>query len=245
MNSLSKINIVWLKRDLRLQDHEALRQASQFDTQTLLLYNLEPMILKDAHYSQRHFQFIYQSIEDLNKQLKEYNTHILFISENMLSALLKLNKLFDIQNIFSHQETGIKITYVRDKHVATFCKNNEIQWSECQNNGVWRAKKDRKDWLKDWYAFMKSPLIETKLSEINFMGSQEISKLQSQFKEYPKPKINPHFQEGGELKAQEVLQSFLQERVALYSKSISKPAESRTGCSRLSAHLAWGNLSIR
>ena len=41
------------------------------------------------------------------------------------------------------------------------------------------------------------------------------------------------------------MKSFLTERVADYSKSISKPEESRKGCSRLSPYLAWGNLSLR
>lgn len=39
--------------------------------------------------------------------------------------------------------------------------------------------------------------------------------------------------------------SFLHERFALYAQSISKPLESRRGCSRLSPYLAWGCLSIR
>jgi len=41
------------------------------------------------------------------------------------------------------------------------------------------------------------------------------------------------------------MDSFMTERVALYAKSISKPLESRRGCSRLSPYLAWGCLSIR
>ena len=246
MTSLPKINIIWLKRDLRIRDNNVFYEASKSPSiTTLLLYNLEPMILKDAHYSERHFQFIHQSIDDLNNQLASFNTHILFISENMISALLKLNQLFDIVTIFSHIETGLKITYDRDKHVANFCRNNDIEWKETQNNGVWRGRKNRKEWLKEWYAYMAQPQIDTKLENINFINSEEIKQLSKTFHSYTQPKTNPTFQEGGELKAHKVLASFVNERAALYSKSISKPAESRIGCSRISTYLAWGNLSIR
>jgi deoxyribodipyrimidine photo-lyase len=42
-----------------------------------------------------------------------------------------------------------------------------------------------------------------------------------------------------------VLNEFVFGRIRAYSASISKPEASREGCSRLSAHLAWGNLSVR
>jgi deoxyribodipyrimidine photo-lyase len=41
------------------------------------------------------------------------------------------------------------------------------------------------------------------------------------------------------------MKSFLTDRVQHYSKSISKPEESRKGCSRLSPYIVWGNLSLR
>jgi len=46
-------------------------------------------------------------------------------------------------------------------------------------------------------------------------------------------------------RAERVLYSFLTERIKGYAQSISKPLASRKGCSRISPHLAWGNLSIR
>ncbi|MCL4130330.1 UNVERIFIED_CONTAM: hypothetical protein GTU68_038790 [Idotea baltica] len=41
------------------------------------------------------------------------------------------------------------------------------------------------------------------------------------------------------------MNTFLWSRVSKYSASISKPEASRTGCSRLSPYLAWGNITIR
>jgi deoxyribodipyrimidine photo-lyase len=52
-------------------------------------------------------------------------------------------------------------------------------------------------------------------------------------------------QAGGPNQAQQVLNSFLNDRGWGYQKFISKPEQSRTHCSRLSPYLAWGNLSMR
>ena len=240
-----KISILWFKRDLRLQDHQALVEAVKFKLPIILLYNFEPMLLNDAHYDDRHFQFVWQSIQDINKQLKKYKTSVFVVSQNMILSLIELSKLYDIQRIFSHEETGIAITYKRDKSVKEFCKNNDIIWEEFQNNGVQRGRKNRKNWAKEWHQFMESPQENIVFDKTCFIPTSELNKHKDRFQSYKAKKTNKSFQDGGELKAHETLQSFLNERISLYAKSISKPEESRTGCSRLSPYLAWGNLSIR
>ncbi|MFP3355535.1 deoxyribodipyrimidine photo-lyase, partial [Pseudoalteromonas sp. SIMBA_153] len=61
-----KINIVWFKRDLRLSYHQPLKHAFSNGLPTLLLYKFEPLLLEDAHYKERHWRFVYQSLCDLN-----------------------------------------------------------------------------------------------------------------------------------------------------------------------------------
>jgi deoxyribodipyrimidine photo-lyase len=56
---------------------------------------------------------------------------------------------------------------------------------------------------------------------------------------------NKNFQEGGEYWAWRYLENFIKERYVNYNKHISKPLLSRTGCSRLSPYLAYGNISMR
>jgi deoxyribodipyrimidine photo-lyase len=69
------INIVWLKRDLRLQDHEPLFLANQQIEPFIILYIFEPSLIKNPHYDDRHWRFIQQSHKDidfvLNKNQKK------------------------------------------------------------------------------------------------------------------------------------------------------------------------------
>ncbi|MFT6206586.1 MAG: deoxyribodipyrimidine photo-lyase, partial [Colwellia sp.] len=61
-NSLadSEVNIVWLKRDLRLSDHQPLSESTQSGL-TLVYYVFEPLLIADPHYDERHWRFIWQS----------------------------------------------------------------------------------------------------------------------------------------------------------------------------------------
>ena len=150
------INIVWLKRDLRLIDNEAIRNALSEPLKVLLIYILEPSIENDIHYSERHFRFIKQSILEMNSLLTEYNTEILTIHSDVIQSLQSISEYYNISNIFSHQETGIKITYDRDKAVAKYCKNKNIKWIENINNGVFRGITNRKKWRRTWEEYMLS-----------------------------------------------------------------------------------------
>ena len=85
MSNKEHINVVWLKRDLRLQDNEAISNALKSKNRTLLLYVFENILLNDNHYSERHFNFIKESIKDLNNQLKPYNTKVLTVNSDIIS----------------------------------------------------------------------------------------------------------------------------------------------------------------
>ena len=47
------INLVWLKRDLRLSDHSPILEASTDKLPIVILYNFDNDLLNDEHYSQR------------------------------------------------------------------------------------------------------------------------------------------------------------------------------------------------
>lgn len=120
------MNIVWFKRDLRLYDNEALYRALEAPGKVLLLYILEPSLQNDSHYSQRHFDFIKQSLAELQTELLPYHTQILVVEEEAVVVFKKLIETLSIRGIYSHQETGLKVTYDRDLAVAEMLKEHGI-----------------------------------------------------------------------------------------------------------------------
>lgn len=239
--SKTKVSVVWLKRDLRLHDHAPLSKAIEVGHPIILLYCFEPSLLRHSDYSQRHWQFIYQSIQQLNQQLRSLGGSVLSIQLEVIDFLNLLKDMVDIKGLYSHQETGVRTTFERDKAVAKWCKQKEIPWQEFPQFGVQRGRKNRKGWSDEWHRQMLAKQVNPNLKKAKFFSPLPIESSWPSFLDNP----SDEFQPGGELQGKTLLQSFLKERGKNYSKHISKPLESCESCSRLSAHLAWGNLSLR
>ena len=126
MNSKETINVIWLKRNLRLQDNEAISNALDSGYRCLLLFVFEPKLLNDEHYSERHWSFIKQSLADINAQLQSYQSKVLCVESDIVAVCNLIQEHYRIENIYSHQETGIRITYDRDKAFKRYCKNLKI-----------------------------------------------------------------------------------------------------------------------
>lgn len=237
-----KINIVWFKRDLRLSDHQPLKNAFSNGLPTLLVYNFEPLLLDDAHYNERHWRFVYQSICDLNTQLARFNSRVYIFNEDMQTLLESLHSQFEITNIFSHQEIGLNNTFERDIAIKAWCQHHHINWLESPTGAVIRGKKNRRNWNERWQQTMQAPIAIPNWKQIKplTLTDYRTPALPSAYTQ-----DNEHFQQGGPRLAREVMQSFFAERGKGYQKGISSPSLSRTYCSRLSPYLAWGNISLR
>ena len=116
MNKVEKqdIAIVWLKRDLRLTDHEPLFLAQQQGLPFLLVYCFEPSVMHYDDSDTRHWRFVYQSLQDMQLKLDGIHARIHVFHQEVVPVFQALNQQYNIKAIFSHQEIGNKITYDRD-----------------------------------------------------------------------------------------------------------------------------------
>jgi deoxyribodipyrimidine photo-lyase len=238
------INIVWLKRDLRLQDHEPLHKAEQARIPYIIIYLFEPSIIEYPDTSPRHLQFVYHSIKSLDKRLQSYNRRIDVFYSQAIDVFTFLRNNFSIKHLFSYQESGTQITWQRDKQIKKFCNDNQIIWNESQRDGIIRGIKNRDNWNKRWHATMHQSVIQNNYSKSNINKLEHSYHLPLEFasklEDYPK-----QYQPAGEENSWRYLHSFTQKRGFNYHRHISKPTESRIACSRLSPYLAWGNISIK
>ena len=231
------INIFWFKRDLRLIDNEPLNNAVSQKEKLLLIYCFEPSLKKNKHYSTKHWNFIKESINDLNIYLKKIDTHIHTYNKEFTDVLKEIQDKFLVKKIFSHNETGLNVTFERDILLKEYCQENSIQWEEEINNGVFRGLKNRKNWIKKWRDHIKSPVVLFKGEKNDFINIKKNQNL--------KVKNSTILQKGGSSSGIKYLDSFLDTRHIKYQNNISKPEASRTSCSRLSPYMSWGNISTR
>ena len=242
---MEKINLVWLKRDLRTEDHEPFFLAEKSPFSYLIVYLFEPSLLIYPDSSLRHLQFQYHSILKMNLKLSKFGHKVNVLYGEALDIFQKLTKSFHIETVFSYRETGIQITYDRDKEVKKFLSLHNIKWTECKRDGILRGIKTRDGWDEAWEEYVSSSIPTISFSPSKAIQYDETNfpipdDLLSSLKDYPK-----QFQPPGELMAKKYLDSFILERGFTYNKHISKPLESRKSCGRISPYLAWGNLSVR
>jgi len=238
------INLVWLKRDLRTQDHEPLALAEQASENYAIIYIIEPSFLDHPDTSLRHYQFCYQAILDVNTTLESINRKVQILYGEAQQVFNLFNTKYSISNVFSYQESGTRKTWNRDKAISNFFKRNQINWKQSQRDGIVRGIKNRTGWEKNWHSTMNAPLIVNKFSQSSTVLSLNKyilpSNLLQQLENYPE-----NFQNAGENWAWKILHSFCNERGKNYFKHISKPTESRSSSGRISPYLAFGCLSIR
>ncbi len=135
--------------------------------------------------------------------------------------LAALQTQFTIGTLFSHEETGLAITYERDKAVAQFCRQQGFSWHEYQNNGVIRRLKNRDTWAAQWQQTMLAPQQQPNLTRWYpapmspaWFDAERGPDLPT---DWQTP--NPAFQPGGEYNGHRYLASFLMERITLYAVS--------------------------
>ena len=233
-----EVSVVWLKRDLRLEDHAPLFYAAKLKLPVIVVYCFEPSLQSYYDWDERHWRFVYQSILDLEKKIP-----VIWNYGEVISTFEKITTEFSIKNVFSHEETGTDVTYTRDKQFKKWCQNRGIIWKEYQSNGVVRALRDRGEWVRLWASHMRRVPFKVQIEKMIFADTSMIPfdhDLPGSIKIH-----DPNFQPGGETEAHKVLKDFFDHRYFDYMKNISTPAQGRYSCSRLSPHISWGNLSIR
>jgi deoxyribodipyrimidine photo-lyase len=119
-----------------------------------------------------------------------------------------------ILTIYSHQETGIQLTFNRDKAVMAFCKKHKIVWNEYITNGVKRGLSNRATWKDDWCEFMDLEPFPFHPKSNSFLSEELVDAIGAQFTlvDLTTSKNTP-FQKGGTSTGLRYLDSFLKERV--------------------------------
>lgn len=235
--------IVWFKRDLRAHDHGPLSEAAATGAPVLPLYIVEPEYWRQPFASSRHWQFIHACLTDLGQSLGALGQPLIVRIGDACEVIRALAESHGAVTLWAHEETADLWTFRRDIAVRRMCRARGIRFHELPSNGVVRRLKSRNDWSsirnqRMAAAIAPKPAFLTPLSDC---GSDPLPD-----KDHPMfGEVATQTQAGGRRAAVADLTSFLDQRARGYLKNISSPLGSPTSCSRLSAHLAWGSLSVR
>ena len=244
------VQLVWFKRDLRVADHEPLVRAAAHGP-VAALYGYEPSVLQSAEFDVCHLDFINDCLSELRTALAQRGCPLLIRVGEFPQLLQALHDEFRIAALWSHEETGLEVTYARDRRVGRWCRDQKIVWHEAPQTGVIRRLKSRDGWARRWDRRMSAPLVAAPGSIATVAALRDLdavarrNPIRSATELGVAGHSRPQAWRGGERLAHAALQSFLQARGVNYRREISSPTTGFEACSRISAHLTWGSISLR
>ena len=234
--------LVWFMRDLRVRDHAPLAEAMHFES-ALGLVVIEPQWLDSPECDPRHVGFLLDCVAELQRDLAARGLPLLVRTGAMPEVLQSLRHEFRFTHLFSHEETGPGWSYARDLAVVARCRHEGVNWTELPQTGVVRRLRSRTGWAGQWAQRMNAAEATPargfraptglKPSAVPTLRALDLLALGS-----PLPP-------GGERAAWSTLDSFLGGRGRDYRRAMSSPLTAADGCSRMSAHLAFGTISMR
>lgn len=233
--------LVWFKRDLRCEDHAALFHAAERGP-IRCVYVIEPSLWLQSDMALGHFQVIKESLLELDAQLRQNGGGLEVFVGEVVEILERIWQSHPFVGLYSHQETGNKHTYERDKQVAAWCRNHFISWNEYPQFGVVRGLKNRDDWQSAWERHMRIALCNPEVLRFWQPLIPPLSQITPPHCLQHEPKRR---QKGGRTEALKILHDFLGRRSKAYRGGISSPLSSPDACSRISTYLAYGCLSMR
>jgi deoxyribodipyrimidine photo-lyase len=231
------MNLVLFNKDIRMFDHQPLAEAAKIG-EVLPLYVVEPSVWSETGLSARHFQFVLESLEELSLQIQKRGGQLFFAIGEIEAVLAELLNEYESLTLYVHKETILKRSigqWIDENSQKMFTYGPEFE------------NVSEKEFKRRWASSLKEPVIDppkriqipAKIPELLFTDFKK-------FRNFKVKGSNIRFgQQGGEIKALETLELFLENRFANYIINQDKPLPSSFSSSRLSAYLTWGNISER
>ena len=238
-------NMVWVRRDLRLSDHQALIEASDQDVLLVFIYQPE-------HHGRAQRWWLHHSLLKLQERL---DNKLLIMQGKPDEVIPKLTEQYGIEHVFWQRDLtpdGIaQATSV--KSLLDDCGVKVSSYAGQVLNDPWSVKNQQGEFFKVFTPFWKAslpnlvgmpePLPEPQLSLIDPQEGLTIDDLKllpkdpdwaEQFHQYHSP---------GELSAMDVCAKFCQGALSGYKDERNRP--DILGTSRLSPHIHFGEISVR
>ncbi|CAL2102849.1 Deoxyribodipyrimidine photolyase [Tenacibaculum sp. 190130A14a] len=234
-----KIAIFWYRRDLRLYDNKGLSKALQSGYKVLPIFIFDEEILDALPKDDARVNFIYESLKEIDKKLKQYDSSLLVLKGKPLKVWSDLSEEYEIKEVYTNKDYE-PYAIQRDTQVQSFLASKEIAFHLCKDQVIFEenevVKNDgtpytvytpyKNKWLK---AFSKEK--DTQEYEIDFSG-------------FLKKTINfPMLDFIGFKESIIKVKPYDFSQISSYDTTRDFPAKNTT--SYISPHLRFGTVSVR
>jgi|SRR5665647_545988 len=238
------VNIVWMRRDLRLEDNTALFHALKTRENVLLLFIFNPDILERLEVRPDfRVNFIYKTLVGIKETLEKIGSSIYIAHGRPQDVFKKMAEEFHICSVYTNRDYE-PYSLLRDLNVERFLKINKIEYLSYKDNVLFEKDELVKDDGKPYTVF--TPYKNKFLEKFNKEMVRPLNSTQY-FHNFIRIKPLP-------MMSIEML-GFESVNVVFPSKSLpqtllegyaaNRDFPARNGTSKLSVHLRFGTISIR
>lgn len=251
------VSIVWMRRDLRLDDHVALFEAAEASQSVVCAFVLDPVLLRGPRVGAPIVQFFLASAGALREHLQAAGSDLALLEGEFGDELIALAKRVGATAIFANSDTDPD-AIARDARVSTRLRRAglDVHWSVDQ---VYFAAGDvlqdsgkpygvytpyRRRWNARLTTQPRSPVRSKAAARPKYLARDVIGATG----DLPRPEDYGHassdrYPRGGLDEGRRRLEAFLRRDARQYTERRNVPA--LDGTSRLSPHLRAGTLGIR
>lgn len=113
-----KAAIWWIRRDLRLNDNQALAAALESDLPVIPVFIIDPSLLNSPYASSKRNAFLWEGLQALDKHLHQVESYLVIRQGDPLAQLSQLAGEVDIQAIYAEPDYS-PYALERDKRVSS------------------------------------------------------------------------------------------------------------------------------
>jgi len=238
------VNILWIRRDLRLHDNAALYHALTSGLPVLTLFIFDTNILNRLeNKTDKRVHFIHNTITSLHNQLQSLGSGLTVLYTTPQKAFNQLLEQYNINTVFTnhdYEQYGI----VRDASIATLLSNKNVQFKTFKDQVIFEKEEVLKDDHKPYTIFTPySRKWKAKLNDF-YLKCYLTEKYFSNFFHYKAPTI-PTLKDIGFIETDADFPSINIDKVLISHYSEQRNYPSINGTSKLGIHLRFGTISIR
>ncbi len=249
--------IVWLRRDLRLDDHAALHAAASACERVTCAFVLDPVLLRGPRVGAPIVQFFFDSLRELRAELQALGSDLALLEGDAAAELAGLARRVDAGAVFYNEDYDPAMR-ARDAAVEAALDAARIAVHASTDHVYAPAQAILRDggapyvvytpYRKRWDGFVAETPQPPYPSRAALRGKLAPAAAVGASHAVPRPEAYGHassekYPEGGAGRAGRLLDDFVQNRIATYRDDRNVPALDAT--SRLSPHLRAGTIGIR
>ncbi len=241
---MPEINVMWFRRDLRLNDNAALYYSLKSKYPVLPIFIFDKNILDDLEDKKdRRLQFIYDALDDMQAELKKLKSGLLVFYDTPEAAFNKLLNQYAIKTVFTNEDYE-QYAIDRDETISNLLKQHNAELKLFKDQVIFSKDEIMKDDGKPYTVF--TPYSKRWLDKLNnfYLKSYPTEKYFKNFYKQEAHKI-PSLESMGFEKTDRLFPSIKLDETLVkhYKQQRDFPGEEAT--TRMSVHLRFGTISIR